>query len=827
MPRGKPKTVHAPIVEEISKSSLEDVETLLVRCLEPKATSADVGRLYKQREYMQSMVWDSPECLHLKSRLVACFESRIFYKSVQGINFLVLAYNLHPLMVAPITEVLRKCIMAFPHAQLQACSQVLLKAWQGSSGGVRLAIEQSIAEWMRKALFTSTRVAERVRFLLSEIHLATRSKEIDDMLSRNYGPILFRNTKVANWEVRFNAIALLCAAFPVMPPDRTAIEFEEKLTAQFRVLKDSMEDPNEAVRKCAVVGTGRILRDFWEVLTIEQIAMVLDCVTEKAGRDKKSVKTRTSSIDAISLILDNPLSHGVMAELLPSTKQLLNDESAIVRVKYAQLLIKASKFKTISIPRFIDQGILFSRIASDHALGLHHPNQVLFRQIASALSSLVAPSLFSSSVEDQVVKAERMAESIPQGLLALLSNCTECTSELDRVRLSVALAASATGLVSKNIGEVRKSTTGKILFRGASELMRSTRFASVQGTEKVISRDSDEGKLCAFIYRHVTDRECFKFLDLVAEKNLDCAAEVLDWLSVLDGSRLPTTLSKLELFDSSMVARVMRVWSASAFSKDSAVLRPLSEARINKLEETLKVYFDDIDSLSRFQSEMKSLTEKILMSRNNTASLSFLEIRALKVCLCGLLRISPPEDLVSTIIHPVSVFLINSQDPHPPLSKRAKQSTNVNAEETAQMYLFYMRFLLLSSALKGIPIRATKFEEIVHVYFQYNEKQPEWPALIDLIRGAIETHPGLSYPVLPLLLSSLEIVSSSPPEDKILDDLAKLALSSCGFTEELSTLITKLSIQGGHERLLSKFKDRITAFDVQCADPLRSAIIAS
>jgi hypothetical protein len=221
---------------------------------------------------------------------------------------------------------------------------------------------------------------------------------------------------------------------------------------------------------------------------------------------------------------------------------------------------------------------------------------------------------------------------------------------------------------------------------------------------------------------------------------------------------------------------------------------------------------------------MKSLTEKIL--GNTTSSLSFLEIRALKVCLCGLLRVLAPEDLVSTIIHRVSAFFISSQEPNPP-SKRAKQSTIINAEETAQMCLFYMRFLLLSSVLKGIPIRATKFEEIVHVYFQFIEKKPEWPALIDLIRGAIESHPGLSYPALPLLLSSLQIVSSFPPEEKILDDIVKLTLSSCGFTEELSTFITKLSIQGGHERLLSKLKDRLTASDVQCADSLRSTIIAS
>ena len=844
MPRGKPKTTQAPLVEAEAESPIEtSLEILLSKCFEAKATSADVGRLYKLKDSLLLLNWESPESEGLQSLLVACFESRVFYKSAQGMNFLALAYNLHPLMVVKISEVLKRRILVFPQALVQGCSQVLLKAWQSSSGGMRLAIEQSIIEWMRRALFSSTRVAERVRFLLSELHLAQRTKEIDDILSRYYGPILFRHTKVANWEVRFNAIALLCAAFPVMPPDRTAIEFEEKLTAQFRVLKDAMEDPNEGVRKCAVVGTGRIVRDFWEVLSIEQIALVLDCVVEKAGRDKNSVKTRMSSIGAISLILDNPLSHGVMAELLPSTKNLLNDECVNVRLKYAELLLKISKFKTISIPRFIDQGQLFSRIATDHGFSLHHSSQILFKQTAELLTSLVAPSLFASSVEDQVVKAERMAESIPQGFLALMSNCHHCTSELDRVRLSVALVSKAcasssvpgsgSGSGSLDGLSVRKKGTCKILFRGATELMRSTRFAAVQGTEDKFPRDSDEGKLCAFIYRHVSDREYLKFFGVFCTQ---IGAEFFDWLSILDGNRLPLVFNKLEEKGTGQGESFLRLKSAWNCQDEKNIWKSDLNQVARNIE--LALSLDDLNTLTRCQEKMKTFA---LESTQKLPFIPSLDANLLKLCLCGLLKISTGNDLISTVIHPVSLEFIASFSRPPPnkssnsSSKRVKKTYDIDFlsdSELANLTFFYLKYLLLAAVLTALPIRASKFEEVSQALFSYLAAHPnllEWSTFLDIVKASVETHPASSFPALSLVLGSFPLVTASFPQDEsMLDDLCRLSLSACGFHEEFSALITKLAIEGTHERIISKLKQRIdNSNDYQVSESLRSAVRAS
>jgi hypothetical protein len=544
----------APVLED-PEFSAETTLRLISKCHDAKGTSADVTRLYKTRDFLAAQNWDSEGSTGLKVSLVSCFEQRLFYRSTQGINFLSFVFTLHPSLVQPVHAKLKKVILTFPPSFVGGCSQVLFKAWSTSTGGQRLLIEQTVTEWMKKALFCSVKTSERVRFLLTEFHTATRTAVIDELLSKFYGPILFRHTKVANWEVRFNSIALLAAAFPVMPPDRTAIEFEEKLTFQFRVFKEAMEDPNESVRKCAIVGIGRILRDFWELLTIEQIAMVLDTMVEKCGRDKKSFKVRGCVVESIGVILDNPLTHGVMTELLPSSKIFFNDDHPSVRLKYAQFLAnKLAKLKTFSIPSIVPHGSLLARLVFEHTMYLA-TSATVNRDIAKAIASIIAPSLFVSSIDDQVSRCERMADSIPQGLLALVAHSGRCVTEVDRVRLAVALF---TKIISSDVFEAKVPTV-RILLRTVATLLRSTQFASVQGTEDKFDQDAE--KLCAFIYKHVSDRGMVGYAKKIERQN-GVLCDMIEVLSTMDGTRLPYCYAWIHAMDNDkeLGERVMSVW---------------------------------------------------------------------------------------------------------------------------------------------------------------------------------------------------------------------------------------------------------------------------
>ena len=853
MVRAKKNQAPAPEVKA-PEVPQDDVLQLIVKCLEPKATSADVTRLCKLKDQLGTINWDSSESLEMKAKLVACFESRVFYKTAQGINFLALVFTLHPLLVAPINEMLKRCILAFPAPLITGCAQVLFKAWSIASGGQRLLLEQSVMDWMRKALFTSVKTAERVRFLLSEFHSTTRTAPIDELLSRYYGPILFRHTKVANWEVRFNAIALVCAAFPVMPPDRTAIEFEEKLTSQFRVLKDAMEDPNESVRKCAIVGTGRILRDFWEVLTIEQIAMVLDTIIEKCAKDKKSWKTRVCAIDAVSLIVDNPLSHGVLSEVFASSsygKNLFNDDSPQVCLRFCEFLVKLTKFRTMDITSMIPHGMLFGRLAVEHTKSLHG-SPVIHAEIAQIIASVISPSLFVSSVEDQVVRCERMAETIPQGFLALTSHLSH-HDQVDKVRLGVALYTRSVSLIAK--GDERKIGLGRILLRAVTELFRATPFASVQGSEDVFDKDSDEGKLSAFIYRYVGDREVCKFFDFVIEKNIDVIVELCDLFSVLDGSRLPNLFNKLSALmaqgsvNDPRFDRVASSWGiytqgdVVVVTKDhwSKILKiarsgelvtssPVTDSICSVLASALKL--DDTKTLIKHKEDMIAFIQAI---SGKLPNIKFLprSVEMIQLCLSCLLKIhqhsmddekdkkisrtssvpTASSSELSNVLHKLNIGFISSlavgQLSPMPVPKRQRQDTN-NAKETIEIALsvdeicelmyFYMSFLVIVSLLGGIPLRATKFEDLSKIFWNWTENDRNilkndsvWERVEDVLVSCIESQQGAwaSFALFEPAMTRVS-VSEEIPRDSILESILNRVCDEFVHTTEFATFITKM-----------------------------------
>ena len=778
-----PRKKVAVAVEEldVSMDPVGDIYSNVKKCLEVKATMADVGRLYKMKDELGKIDWGSSDSLELKSMLISCIECKIFYKSAPGLNFLAIVFNLHPFMLPLINEVIKRCVLTFTHPQLTSCGQVLFKAWQQSSGGMRLLLEQFVTEWMRRALFTSTKTAERVRFLLSEFHGSRRTSEIDQLLSRFYGPILFRHTKVANWEVRFNAVALLCSAFPVMPPDRSAIEFEEKLTVQFRILKEAMEDPNESVRKVAVVGTGRILRDFWEVLTIEQIAMVLDTLSEKCGRDKKSVKTRVATIQSISLVMDNPLSHGVMCEILPNfCTALFNDESNLVRVGMAHFLLKLSRIASIRLADVVPQTNIFARLVVEHKDSFDTKSF----QICEILAQIVAPSLFASSVEDQAIKCVRMAEMLPAGFLALTGHLKNSgIPELDRIRLAVALFKNG----NRNV----------ILLRASADLFRSASWAGVQGTEDKL--DAESLKLCSFVYKHIIDRE-------LAGKEL--TSEIIDVLSTLDGTRLPMTYVRIEkeLRGTGAVdlTRIASVWGMygeqgrwtkllEACKTGKAVAGELAVPLAAML--TVALRLDDTSTMEKNADEMIKFLLQVAATLPGDLE------HLIQLALACLLKLASRETTVlgslTSVVHRINVGLFSSLLSAP--SGRAM----------TEFIHFYQLFLIATNLLCSVPLSACKFEEIATIFWKWVDKESSPKDVFEkqslVVSQCIAAQQGAPL-CLSLVSTILGRVTSDSPSDAVLDQLMRDTVKEFVFTNEFNTIVTKLGLERG-----DKGVDRILA----------------
>ncbi len=826
------------LVMEDEEFTMPVILAMIAKCHEAKAIQADVGRLYKAKEWLGLQNWDADTSTPMKIALVSCFEQRVFYKSTQGINFLSFVLGMHPSLVQPINAKLKKCILSFPAVLVGGCSQVLFKAWSSSTGGQRMVLEQVITEWMKKALFCSVRIAERVRYLLSTLHSSMRTPLIDELLSRYYGPVLFRHTKVANWEVRFNAIALLAAAFPVMQPERTTIEFEEKLTFQFRVLKDAMEDPNESVRKCAVRGVGRILSEFWELLTIEQIAMVLDTMVQKCGRDKKSFQTRICVIDALSGIMSNPLTHGVMTEVLPGTLSLFHDENPFVRLKYCQFLNdKLMKLNSVSIVAIVPHGALLARLAYEHTLGMVSSARV-HKDIAKCIGSMISRSLFVSVVDDQVARCELMAGTVPQGLLALVANAGESITELERTRLAVAV-------FSKVIDNPEKVSSNRILLRLVAELLRSTQLSGVQNTEDKFAPESHEGKLCGFVYKHLNDRQIVTFAKKMREIGPGIVNDLIEVLATLDGARLAHCYQWINEVSGENAAggKIACIWGSSGAVGDAWKLVTLREPNTVEqvdaqstliLVSSIKAGLDlrDFKTLAKQKDQIINFLNSVASRFPNLKFIpTFVSLFELSLSALLMVAINSEDHdeavaELQSVLHRLAVGLIGSVNVSPltempALKKSRKKKDDVPSDpieiaflpkEMGDIVVYYLYFLITAALLTGIPLKTTKFDDLYKVLWMWVEKDGQRSdeiitkiaTLLDLL---IKSKQGASIAVI-VAQAALSHVGPNTSEE-LLRSLLKKVIYEFQYSHELNYLIAHVN----DSRTLEIAKSIVTYMD--------------
>jgi len=158
----------------------------------------------------------------------------------------------------------------------------------------------------------------RPRQLLADFH-TNKDSAIGEMLERLYAPILWRNLKVANWEVRQNATALLCMAFPVVDPNLGVGAHEEAMQRQYQAFLECLNDNCDEVRKIAVSGVCKVLNRFWEMISPGVCSALLAEMLERNVKDKTSAKVRAAVPEGLVMVLQNPLSHASLSSILDNT----------------------------------------------------------------------------------------------------------------------------------------------------------------------------------------------------------------------------------------------------------------------------------------------------------------------------------------------------------------------------------------------------------------------------------------------------------------------------------------------------------------------------
>jgi hypothetical protein len=470
--------------------------------------------------------------------------------------------------------------------------------------------------------------------------------------------------------------------------------------------------------------------------------------------------------------------------------------------------------------------------------------------IATVLTNIIAPSVFAvGGADDQVTRCERLAEALPQALLALTANSEDATSEIDRVRLAVALATRVTKLASSG----RKIQTAKILLRAAIDLMSKTSLAGVQDTESEFSKTGMEEskKLAEFVYRYISDREMDRFVGAALESKSDLLPELMDWLAFLDRNRLPmvaNTVAKATGLTKDTTLRIAKNWG---FDSDKAPQNEWKELfasirsrtgpcnGVARLVEYIESHLQlkDKGKLKEMEPELVRCVQEIFKLMPNIKFVPEVE-KLLKSSLCALLMVSRGSDLAA-ILHPANVGVIQSLHIAPVAArssaKRAKgiksdQESSVeeiamNPNEMVDLLLFYVSYLLACSLIADVPLKVVKFDEVTTVLFA-------WIDRADMSRTDVWNR------VFALLISSTDAQASAQHAFGIIEGLAKLntegtdvegfttlVVDNFGYANELNTFITKLKLSGDHKAFLSSVSDAIQR-SANVSDDLRKLVSA-
>ncbi|NXM69201.1 CNDG2 protein, partial [Serilophus lunatus] len=342
---------------------------LLKKSLNKAATGADIVRLWNLHQTLLCFDYDSEESDEVKDLLLQSFMSVKHIKKEEGRRFLSFLFSWNVKFIKMIHGTVKNQLQFFPRSLMEHVSEVYFRAWKKVSGEFIEALEHNcIQDFMFHGIHLprSSSVHSKVREMLTYFHKQSKVRQgVEEMLYRLYQPILWRALKARNAEVRANAAFLFVDAFPVRDPSFNTEEMDIEIQKQFEELFNLLEDPHPVVRSTGILGVSQITSRYWEMIPPTILADLLKKITGDLACDITSADVRCSVFKCLPIILDNKLSHPLLEELLPATKQSLHDTSEKVRVAFVDLLLKVKATRAAKFWNICPMEHLLTRLEVD------------------------------------------------------------------------------------------------------------------------------------------------------------------------------------------------------------------------------------------------------------------------------------------------------------------------------------------------------------------------------------------------------------------------------------------------------------------------------
>ncbi|XP_042508925.1 uncharacterized protein LOC122084605 isoform X2 [Macadamia integrifolia] len=191
--------------------------------------------------------------------------------------------------------------------------------------------------------------------------------------------------KVANSNVRQNALHLLLDMFPLEDPDATKEVKDTLLNKQFFLLERLFIDDCPDVRVIAVEGSCRVLHLFWEIIPSSIITKIITKIIDDMSCDT-SCEVRVSTLHGIIYLLGNPQAHEILKVLLPRLGHLFLDCSLSVRMAITDLLLVLKNLRSFQFNKVVSFDVLLTSLANDQP------------PVAQKITRLLIPSYCPSNV---------------------------------------------------------------------------------------------------------------------------------------------------------------------------------------------------------------------------------------------------------------------------------------------------------------------------------------------------------------------------------------------------------------------------------------------
>ena len=423
------------------------VPLLLIRCLSDDAKRDDVIRLCSVRRAIDLLDFDDASIASLKRHLLRTVGSPLFLKYKEGRQFIMHLFQVDASFVCDVHGAVKVQIPGSSKKALEKYAEIYYYAWKESTemttkswyeyndddddetcerrrmSKIQSSIEKNALQGlMYLAMHAASPSTSRSgRIVLDKFFLNKKSPDVESMLHRTYGPLLWRGITSASSIVRVRSASVLADTFPLRDPNA---ENGTKAVVKSSVcaLVGLMEDLVPSVRVAGSVATARVLSHFWAMIPIEDIRMLLNQIIAVHASDVSTIAVRAAAVDAVSILLEEDRAHAVLRPLLPSIGNLIHDSSDKVRLSVIKMLLHVKRIRELKYYHVVPASHLIARLAEE---GCDHndPSGLVAQSLSELLSNSFFPSRKSGvTMTDIVNRTMRLFADNPMAAIVFYRN---------------------------------------------------------------------------------------------------------------------------------------------------------------------------------------------------------------------------------------------------------------------------------------------------------------------------------------------------------------------------------------------------------------------